>query len=102
MIETQKIIGGHVIHLSAVDSTNLFAIDLLANGKPAEGTVIKTDDQTRGRGQSGSSWQSEAGKNAALSVILYPTFLHPREQFYLSQIVSLAIWLWNFDSKFNF
>jgi len=92
MIETQKIIGGHVIHLSSVDSTNLFANDLLANGKPAEGTVVKTDDQTRGRGQSGSSWQSEAGKNAALSVILYPTFLHPREQFYLSQIVSLSIW----------
>lgn len=92
MIETQRIIGGHVIHLPSVDSTNLFAIDLLANSKPAEGTVVSTDEQTRGRGQSGSSWQSEAGKNAALSVILYPTFLHPREQFYLSQIVSLAIW----------
>ncbi len=92
MIETQKIIGDQVIHLSSAESTNLFAIDLLANSKPAEGTVVVTDDQTHGRGQSGSSWQSEPKKNAALSVILYPTFLHPREQFYLSQIVSLSIW----------
>ena len=92
MIKTHKIIGSRIIQLAKVDSTNKFALDLMAEDELQEGTVIYTNDQTSGRGQKGRTWLSEAGKNIALSIILYPKFLHPREQFKLSQVISLAIW----------
>lgn len=47
-------------------STNDYALELLAGttsgaakSKPSEGTVIRTDIQTAGRGQFGSRWESE-------------------------------------------
>ncbi len=92
MIKTHKIIGSRIIHLAKVDSTNKFAIELMGEDELQEGTVISTNNQTSGRGQKGRSWLSEAGKNIAMSIILYPKFLHPREQFKLSQVISLAIW----------
>lgn len=44
-----------------------------------------------GRGQRGSGWQSEPGKNLTLSIILKPHFLSIRDQFYLNVFASLAI-----------
>ncbi len=85
-----------------VGSTNDYALDLLAENnhasptlspaksKPAEGMVVRADRQSAGRGQYGSVWESEAGKNLLLSIILYPTWLKAQEQFYLSMAVALA------------
>jgi len=84
-------IGKKIIELSSVDSTNVYASKLLAENLFPEGTVISTKFQTLGKGYSGNSWQSETGKNLLLSVILYPTFLSPRHQFFLNQIASLAV-----------
>ena len=53
--------------------------------------VVTADYQTAGRGQKGTSWESEAGKNLLLGLLLRPTFLHPSEQFYLSEICALAL-----------
>ena len=53
--------------------------------------VVTADFQTAGRGQKGASWESEAGKNLLLGLLLRPTFLHPSEQFYLSEICALAL-----------
>ena len=53
--------------------------------------VATADYQTAGRGQKGTSWESEAGKNLLLGLLLRPTFLHPQEQFYLSEICALAL-----------
>ena len=53
--------------------------------------VVTADYQTAGRGQKGTSWESEAGKNLLLGILLRPTFLHPSEQFYLSEICALAL-----------
>ncbi len=49
------------------------------------------DFQTAGRGQIGSSWQSEPEKNLLCSFLLYPHILQPDDQFLLAQITSLAL-----------
>jgi BirA family biotin operon repressor/biotin-[acetyl-CoA-carboxylase] ligase len=84
-------IGQSLIHLALVDSTNSYAAELLRKNKPTEGIVISTFNQTKGRGQRGNTWDSQPNNNVSLSVILYPSFLHPEKQFVLSKIISLAI-----------
>jgi len=83
-------IGKVFIEKKTCASTNDECKTLLSKSKPIEGTAIITDHQTAGRGQFGNTWQGEAGKNLLCSVVLYPNFLQPQEQFYLSKIVSLA------------
>lgn len=84
-------IGQNAIHLTAVDSTNSYASEMLRQMKPVEGTIIYTFEQYKGRGQRGNSWYSEPNKNIALSLILHPTFMKIDEQFLLTKIVSLAV-----------
>ncbi|MBK8193572.1 MAG: biotin--[acetyl-CoA-carboxylase] ligase [Lewinellaceae bacterium] len=72
-------------------STNDHAAELVAKSKPPEGTVVRADSQTAGRGQYGSRWESAAGKNLTISVILYPVWLEAQTQFYLSMAVALAL-----------
>lgn len=68
-----------------------FERDKAAKNKPPEGTVVRADRQSAGRGQFGSRWESEADKNLTLSVILYPTWLEAPAQFYLSMAAALAL-----------
>src|SRR5665213_310585 len=84
-------IGQSCIHLKSVDSTNSYASELLRQNKPVEGTLIYTFEQQKGRGQRGTIWESEPNKNATLSFVLYPTFLHADKQFLLNKITSLAV-----------
>ena len=91
MLKAIQIIGQNHIRLEKVDSTNRYASDLLAGSVPLEGTVVSTQNQFEGKGQLNNSWLSEAGMNITLSVILYPTFLLPIEQFALNQAMSLAV-----------
>lgn len=92
MLGTTQIIGNTHIRLPAIGSTNAYALELISKSKPVEGTLISTVDQTAGKGQAENVWESESGKNFTGSVILYPIFLHPREQFRLNQAISLAVW----------
>ncbi|MEK7257732.1 MAG: biotin--[acetyl-CoA-carboxylase] ligase [Bacteroidota bacterium] len=83
---------GQVVHrLPEVASTNDHAFALLSKSKPPEGTVISAAEQTAGRGQIGSGWESEPGKNLTLSFIFYPEFLPANRQFLLSQAISLGV-----------
>ncbi len=66
-------------------------MDYATKNNPSEGTVISTPNQSAGRGQIGSKWESEADKNISLSIILYPKFLKPIEQFDLIKITGLAV-----------
>ncbi|MCW5924738.1 MAG: biotin--[acetyl-CoA-carboxylase] ligase [Saprospiraceae bacterium] len=93
---------GKVYHrFDELPSTNDWALELIAapassgqgaaKSKPPEGTVVRADSQSAGRGQFGSRWESERGKNLLLSVILRPTWLEAKAQFYLSMAVALAL-----------
>lgn len=84
-------IGKQHFQFPALHSTNEYALELLSKSTPPEGTAISTPDQYAGRGQIGSKWESEPGKNIALSVILYPGFLAVRDQFQLNIAISLAV-----------
>ena len=85
-------IGKVANYLASVDSTNIFANNLLSKSTPIEGTVIYTDNQYAGKGQIGSKWESAVGENIILSVILYPKFLPIQTQFKLNQVVALAVY----------
>ncbi|WP_317896678.1 biotin--[acetyl-CoA-carboxylase] ligase [Aurantibacillus circumpalustris] len=83
-------IGKNIIFLPEIHSTNSYAIDLLKNVNLSEGTVVHTANQTHGKGQRGSVWNAQAKRNLTASIILKPTFLSIKNQFFLYQIVALA------------
>ncbi|MCC9166000.1 biotin--[acetyl-CoA-carboxylase] ligase [Pontibacter sp. XAAS-A31] len=64
---------------------------LLNKNEATEGCTVITKEQTKGRGQRGNVWEAEPGMNITLSVILSPSFLLVRQQFYLNMAVSLAV-----------
>ena len=81
-----------IIKLDATDSTNFFLKELLRSKTLADGTVVVTKNQTKGRGQIGSAWQSEAGKNLTFSVLKNFDALYVQHQFVLNIVASLAIY----------
>lgn len=83
-------IGKNIIFLPETESTNSYATHLLKNVNPAEGTVVHTANQTRGRGQRGNAWNAEPASNLTASIILKPAFLGLKNQFFLYQITALA------------
>lgn len=75
-------------HLEETTSTN----DYLRNYSPsADITVVSTSFQTKGRGQMGSTWVSDKGKNALFSILVCPKDLKVADGFILSQAMALAI-----------
>lgn len=92
-------IGKKIIHLSTVDSTNNYAANLLIEGKTEHGTVILADEQTNGRGQRMTQWQSEAGMNLTASLILINPGVKLDQQFRITMFISLV--LKNFLEKYG-
>lgn len=84
-------VGKYCIQPEKIHSTNSYLADLCAQRNLPEGTVVITNEQEQGRGQRGTHWESEPGKNLTLSLLLKPTFLKPDEQFSLSKAISLAV-----------
>ena len=85
-----------VIRLSTVDSTNSYLRDkasALWNKRGNGGFVAVTaEHQTAGRGQRGNCWNSNAGENLLLSILVRPgESLAVAKQFALSQAVALAL-----------
>lgn len=86
------IIGSVIEHHEKVSSTNAVAVLKIRNEKPCEGTIVTALFQEKGRGQMGNAWESEAGKNLLMSVILYPEMIIAENQFILSKMVSVAVY----------
>jgi BirA family biotin operon repressor/biotin-[acetyl-CoA-carboxylase] ligase len=80
-----------LIELQTVDSTNLYAEQLLKTQKVPEGTIIFAHEQTFGKGQGENNWESEPGKNATFSLVLFPEFLPPGQQFLLNKAFALGV-----------
>lgn len=79
------------ITLDTVDSTMQYLARPELSACEDSFIVVTADYQTAGRGQKGTSWESEKGENLLLGLLLRPTFLHPQKQFYLSEICALAL-----------
>jgi BirA family biotin operon repressor/biotin-[acetyl-CoA-carboxylase] ligase len=86
------IIGSNIISLLNLPSTNTYAANLLKSEVVPEGTIIRTEFQSDGRGQKGNTWESEAGKNLIISIILHPENVAPSDQFLISMMISLGIY----------
>ena len=84
-------LGKDIIYLTECHSTNDEALERLRRREISEGSIIFTDNQTKGRGQRGNVWLSQAGMNITFSLLLKPNFLIPSEQFYLNMIISLSV-----------
>lgn len=88
------------INLPTVDSTNSFVREMLeeestggvvsASSLPGF-TLVVADDQTKGRGQQGNSWETERGKNLTFSLLCHPHFVVASQQFLLSQCMAVSI-----------
>ena len=83
-------VGKVFLQFPELTSTNQYALELITKSNPSEGTVISTVHQSAGRGQIGSTWESEPGCNITMSVIFFPIFLLPQQQFNLTKAFSLA------------
>jgi BirA family biotin operon repressor/biotin-[acetyl-CoA-carboxylase] ligase len=83
------------IHFQRLSSTNAYLKDLvkkyaekLQNFLPPY-FAVTADEQDAGRGQQEKKWESEAGKNLLLSLLLYSNIL-PVKQFIICQYISVA------------
>ena len=66
-------LGRSLYHFYSVDSTNAFAMRLLAHGRSVpDGTLILAESQTAGRGRMGRTWHSEPESGLYLSLVLRP------------------------------
>jgi len=83
--------GQQLVFVPECHSTNSLASELAIRSILSEGTVVITSNQTAGRGQRGNSWETAAGMNLTLSILVKPTFLSVKNQFYLTIITSLAV-----------
>ncbi len=80
-----------IIKLDAIDSTNNYLRRLINVEEVADYTIVLAKEQTQGRGQMGTVWNSEKGKNLTFSVFKDLSVHDIEFPFYISMAISLAI-----------
>ena len=80
-----------LIKLDAIDSTNEFLKGLAIQQELENFTVVTAENQTKGKGQMGSVWLSDIGKNLIMSVFVKDTLVDVSEIYNLNIAVALAI-----------
>lgn len=83
-----EIIGKNIIHLECVDSTNDY-LKKIGNGVQ-EGTVVISEEQTKGKGRLGRNWQSKSKEGIWMSIILKPEII-PYKAPFITLIAGAAI-----------
>lgn len=84
-------IGIPLVELQSVDSTNIYAFNMIHAGLAQHGMAIFAHEQVAGKGQRGKSWIAEKGKNIILSVIIRPNTTEVSGHFPLSACTAVAI-----------
>ncbi len=85
-------VGQKQVYLPHCHSTNDVASGLGQNGTFTDGTLVITDYQTGGRGQRGTAWEGQPGKNLMMSLLLDTSFLDVSRQFDLSICTAVGVW----------
>jgi len=80
-----------IVKLHTIDSTNNYLKDLSKEQQLDKNTLVWALEQTKGRGQMGTTWHSEAGKNLTFSVFRKVQRVTIEEQFYVTMAASLAV-----------
>ena len=81
----------HIIKLSAINSTNDYLKQLIAKQVVTNFTVVMSKSQTNGKGQMGSVWVSEVGKNLTFSILIKDLIVDVKQLYTLNIVISLAI-----------
>lgn len=81
----------NIIKLDAIDSTNDFLKELSRNQVVENFSVVTAINQTKGKGQMGSVWQSEIGKNLTMSILVKDVLRSITEIYNLNIAVSLGV-----------
>ncbi len=80
-----------LIKLDAIPSTNDFLKELSRFQNLENFTTAIANNQTKGKGQMGSVWKSETGKNLIMSVFIKDCLVEKNKIFELNIAVSLAV-----------
>ncbi|MBO9585364.1 MAG: biotin--[acetyl-CoA-carboxylase] ligase [Flavobacterium sp.] len=80
-----------LIKLDAIDSTNDFLKALASQDEVENFTTVTAENQTKGKGQVGGVWKTQAGKNLTMSVLVKDFLFSNDEVFNLSVLVSLSV-----------
>ncbi|MBG7629994.1 MAG: biotin--[acetyl-CoA-carboxylase] ligase [Bacteroidetes bacterium] len=81
----------HIIKLNAIDSTNSYLKNMVEINNLENYTVVTAERQNAGRGQLGTVWESEYGKNLTFSMLVRIEGFKIEDQFYLSMAISLGV-----------
>jgi len=81
----------NIIKLDAIDSTNDFLKELSKKQVVKNFTTVVAENQTKGKAQMGATWESEAGKNLVMSLLVSDILNNVDEIFHLNVAVSLSI-----------
>ena len=81
----------NLVKLDAIDSTNDYLKDLVRKLEVENYTVVTAEHQTKGKGQRGSAWTSEKGKNLIMSMLVRNFANSGAVMFDLNILVSLAV-----------
>lgn len=84
-------IGKQFLYLTTCHSTNDLAKTLNSRGLCKSGMVIFAENQTKGRGQQGTSWVSEPGQNLTFSIVLRLSHLPLASQFLFNKALSIHL-----------
>ena len=84
-------IAPQLVHVAETDSTNRYLRMITETERLVSGSIVLADYQTAGRGVSGSSWESEAGKNLTFSVLFYPEDIPANRSFVIAEMASLSV-----------
>lgn len=83
------------IHLAETDSTNSYArreaSRLWTESPDCEALVVTAEEQSSGRGQRGTVWQSSKGKNLLMTIVVRPKGLAIESCYALSVASALAL-----------
>ena len=80
-----------IIKLNAIDSTSSYLKELYVKNMVEDYTVVIANYQTRGRGQMGTVWDSEKGKNLMFSLFKDLSMHDVEFPFYICMAISLSI-----------
>ncbi len=80
-----------IVKLHTTDSTNDYIKSLAKIEHLQEDTVVWSLEQTKGRGQMGTQWSTESGKNLTFSVFRKIQRITINQQFYALMAASLAV-----------
>ena len=81
----------HIIKLSATDSTNDYLKQLHKEKRLNDYTVVSALSQMQGKGQMGTQWSSESGKNLTFSVLVKNILVGQNTIFDFNVAVSVSI-----------